>query len=107
MKWLKKIRESQPVPAPKPASVVETRREADRRTIQSMTTGGPTNSLDGPVSGDGAPRLRAGITLVPRGAAGGGIIVSDREGRRHFLVGSVEGRLLQLLDGTRTLAAVH
>ena len=55
-----------------------------------------------------APRLRAGVTLVPRPAeAGGGVIVADREGRRHFRVGDVEGRLLQLLDGTRSLARVH
>jgi putative peptide zinc metalloprotease protein len=57
---------------------------------------------------EGAPRLRAGVTLVPRPAqAGGGVIVADREGRRHFRVGDVEGRLLQLLNGTRSLARVH
>ncbi|HLB75761.1 MAG TPA: hypothetical protein VJO72_01875, partial [Candidatus Dormibacteraeota bacterium] len=60
------------------------------------------------ISLKGAPRLRAGVTLVPRPAeAGGGMIVADREGRRHFRVGDVEGRLLQLLDGTRSLIHVH
>src|SRR2546428_1381230 len=60
------------------------------------------------ISLKGAPRLRAGVTLVPRPAeAGGGVIVADREGRRHFRVGDVEGRLLQLLDGTRSLVRVH
>src|ERR1051326_8748247 len=57
---------------------------------------------------DRAPRLRAGLTLVPRAAAaGGGIIVSDREGRRHFQVEEEEGRLLELLDGTRSLKEIH
>src|SRR5439155_15312941 len=56
---------------------------------------------------ESAPRLRDGISLVRRGAAGQGVIVADREGRRHFLVGAVEGRLLALLDGTRRLREVH
>jgi putative peptide zinc metalloprotease protein len=39
--------------------------------------------------------------------AGGGVIVADREGRRHFRVGEVEGRLLELLDGTQSLRQIH
>src|SRR5690348_11974743 len=53
-----------------------------------------------------APRLRPGITLTPRPAAAGGVIVSDREGRRHFLVATEDGRLVELLDGADTLAEI-
>src|SRR5687768_2794680 len=59
-----------------------------------------------PTLNDGATRLRVGVALVPREAAGG-VIVADREGMRHFRVGDLEERLLELLDGTRRLSTIH
>src|SRR5437879_5095802 len=73
----------------------------------SSKRSGPVGEQTREQSLESAPRLRDGISLVPRGAAGSGVIVADREGRRHFLVGIVEGRLLALLDGARSLREVQ